>query len=57
MNENSDTQMVKGYKEIDLLYGSEIKTNTNLYANLLYDDYIYEKDEVADEYNLTHYGF
>ena len=30
MNENSDTQMVKGYKEIDLLYGSEIKTNTNL---------------------------
>lgn len=30
MNENSEQQITKGYKEIDLLYGSEIKTNTNL---------------------------
>ena len=30
MTENSEQQITKGYKEIDLIYGSEIKTNTNL---------------------------
>lgn len=31
LNDNLDQQATKGYKEIDLLYGSEIKTNTNLF--------------------------